>query len=46
VNECNDVLGTGGWNAQQHVGAKHVKQKNKINEAGKVEHFVNEEVII
>jgi len=39
VHECNHVLGSVGRDAQQHVGAEHVEQKDKINEAGEVEHF-------
>jgi len=40
VHEGNHVLGTVGGDAQQHVGAEHVEEKNKINEAGNVEHFI------
>jgi hypothetical protein len=29
-----------GGDAQQHVGAEHVEEKNKVNEAGNVEHFI------
>ena len=39
VHECNHVLGSVGRDAQQHVGAEHVEQKDKIKEAGEVEHF-------
>ena len=39
MNECNDVLRTVGWDAQQNVGAKNVKQKNQVNKAGNVEHL-------
>jgi hypothetical protein len=38
MDECNHVLGPVGRDAQQDVGAKHVKQKNQVNQAGKVEH--------
>jgi len=41
MHERNHVLGTVGRDAQQDVGAKHVKQENQINEAGKVEHLIN-----
>ena len=40
MHERNHVLGTVGRDAQQDVGAKHVKQENQINEAGKVEHWM------
>jgi hypothetical protein len=40
VHECNHVLGAVGGDAQQHVGAEHVEEKNKVNEAGNVEHFI------
>ena len=32
VHERNHVLGAVGRDAQQHVGAEHVEQKNEINE--------------
>ena len=32
VHERNHVLGPIGRDAQQHVGAEHVEQKNEINE--------------
>jgi len=32
------VLGTVRGDAQQHVGAEHVEKKNKVNEAGNVQH--------
>jgi hypothetical protein len=34
------VLGAVGRDAQQHVRAEHVEEKNKINEAGNVKHCV------
>jgi len=40
VHKRNHVLGAVGGDAQQHVGAEHVEEKNKINEAGNVEHFI------
>ena len=40
VHKRNHVLGAVGGDAQQHVGAEHVEEKNKVNEAGNVEHFV------
>ena len=40
VHEGNHVLGAVGGDAQQHVGAEHVEEKNKVNEAGNVEHFI------
>lgn len=40
MHKCNNVLGTGGGDSQQHVGAKNVKQENQINEAGKVKHLM------
>ena len=40
VHEGNHVLGAVGGDAQQHVGADHVEEKNKVNEAGNVEHFI------
>lgn len=42
MHERNHVLGAVGRDAQQDVGAKHVKQENQINEAGKVEHWIDE----
>ena len=41
VHERNHVLGAVGRDAQQHVGADYVKQENKIENAGKVEHVNN-----
>ena len=41
MHERNHVLGAVGRDAQQDVGAKHVKQENQINEAGKVEHCLS-----
>lgn len=46
VYEGNHVLRTRGWKTQQHVGAEHVKQENKIEKTGKIEHCRHKEVII
>jgi len=32
------VLGPVGRDAQQHIRAEHVEQKNEVKETGKVEH--------
>ena len=42
VHERNDVLGPVGGDAQQHIGAEHVEQKDEVNETGKVEHWVGD----
>ena len=42
VHERNDVLGPVGRDAQQHIGAEHVEQKDEVNETGKVEHWVGD----
>ena len=41
VHECDHVLGSVGRDAQQHVGAEHVEQKDEVNEAGEVKHCVD-----
>ena len=38
VHERNHVLGPVGGDAKQHVGAEHVEQENKVDDAGNVEH--------
>jgi hypothetical protein len=38
VHERNHVLGAVGRDAQQHIGAEHVEQENKVEYAGNVEH--------
>ena len=45
MHESNHVLGAVGGDAQEDVGAKHVKQENQINEAGKVEHWMDEFIL-
>ena len=39
VHECNHVLRTIGWDAQQHIGAQHIKEENKIQQTGNINHF-------
>jgi hypothetical protein len=46
VHEGNDVLRTGGRDAKQHVRAQHIEQEGEIEEAGKVKHCREIEVII
>lgn len=38
VHECNHVLGTVGWDAQQHIGGEHKKEENEIQQTGNVDH--------
>jgi len=38
VHERNHVLGAVGRDAQQHVGAQYVEEKNEIEQTGNVEH--------
>ena len=38
VHEGNHVLGAVGGDAQQHVGAEHVEEKNEVEQTGNVDH--------
>jgi len=38
VHERDHVLGAVGRDAQQHVGAEHVEEKNEVQQTGNVDH--------
>jgi len=40
------VLGTVGWDAQQHVGGQHKKEKNEIEQTGKIGHWIDLCVVV
>ena len=39
VHEGNHVLGAVGRDAQQHVGAEHVKKEDNVEQTGKIRHW-------
>ena len=39
VHERNHVLGAVGGDAQQHVGAEHVKKEDNVEQTGEIGHY-------